>query len=238
MTMMMMSQTKPSLKKLSEGILLIDKPKGVTSFSLIPKFRYLFDEKKIGHGGTLDPLATGLMIYLVGKKYTKTADTYLMHSKEYLATILLGQERDSYDVDGIIIDTSDKIPTLEEIEEAIKAFNGQVEQIPPMFSAKKVNGKKLYELARKGIEIERKSKMVTMETLLLAYEYPKVKIQVKCSSGTYIRSIAHDLGLMLSCFGCIEELRRTASGGFSIDQCYTMKDLEELQKETLLLQTL
>lgn len=234
----MTSQTDTPLTTLREGILLIDKPKGVTSFSLIPKFRYLFNEKKIGHGGTLDPLATGLMIYLVGRKYTKTADTYLLHTKEYTATILLGEERDSYDTDGQIINTSDTVPTLTEVEEAIKAFNGEVEQVPPMFSAKKVKGKKLYELARKGIEIERKSKICTMETELLSYDYPRVKVRVKCSSGTYIRSIAHDLGLMLSSFGCIEELRRIASGGFTIDQCHAMKDLKEIQPETLLLQTL
>jgi len=234
----MMSEKSTPVKELSEGILLIDKPQGVTSFSLIPKFRFLFKEKKIGHGGTLDPLATGLMIYLVGKKYTKTADTYLMHSKEYSTTILLGQERDSYDIDGKIIATSDKIPTLEEVTDAIASFNGTVEQTPPMFSAKKVNGKKLYELARKGIEIERKSKTVTMETKLLAYDYPRVQIQVKCSSGTYIRSIAHDLGLLLSCYGCVESLRRLASGGFTVDQCHTLEELNELQPKTLLQQTL
>jgi tRNA pseudouridine55 synthase len=221
-----------------EGILLLDKPKGVTSFSLIPKLRFLFKEKKIGHGGTLDPLATGLMVYLIGKKYTKTADSYLMHQKRYLATLLLGQERDSYDVDGEIIATSDYRPTLEEVQEAIKKFNGDVEQIPPMFSAKKVQGKKLYTLARKGIEIERKPKQVTLKTTLLSYDYPRVRIDVVCSSGTYIRSIAHDLGLFLSCYGCIEELRRTASGGFSIEQCSLIDDLENNPDSPLLIQNL
>jgi tRNA pseudouridine55 synthase len=208
------------------GILLIDKPEGVTSFSLIPKFRKIFNEKKIGHGGTLDPLATGLMVYLIGRDYTKTADTYLQNSKEYKATILLGEERDSYDVDGSIVATSKVIPSYENIENAIKNFCGNKEQIPPMYSAKKVNGKRLYELAREGKLIERKPKLVTMHTTLISYNYPYLEILVSCSSGTYIRSIAHDLGIELLCYGCIKSLRRTRSGDFSIEDCKSLEDVE------------
>ena len=209
------------------GILLIDKPEGRSSFSLIPKLRWLFKEKKIGHGGTLDPLATGVMVYLIGKPYTKMANSFLEDSKEYEATILLGEEHDSYDIDGEIVGTSDIEPELEAIEEAIKSFNGDIDQIPPMFSAKKVNGKKLYELARKGIEIERRSKRVQMETEIVSYEYPRLKIKVKCSSGTYIRCIAHDLGEILGCYGCIEQLKRTQSGRFLLENCFKLDDLEE-----------
>jgi tRNA pseudouridine55 synthase len=219
------------------GILLIDKPQGITSFYLIPRLRRLFNEKKIGHGGTLDPLATGVMVYLIGRDYTKTADAYLLHDKEYKATILLGEERDSYDVDGAIVATSNLVPTLEQIEVAIKAFCGKVEQIPPMYSAKKVNGKKLYELAREGKEIERAAKLVEMQTTIIAYNYPYLDISVNCSSGTYIRSIAHDLGLILGCFGCIKSLRRMRSKGFSVDQCYSLETLNNTELLTDLLIT-
>lgn len=219
-----------------EGILLIDKEEGRTSFSLIPKLRKIFNIKKIGHGGTLDPLATGVMVYLVGKNYTKTADTYLLQDKEYIATIRLGEERDSYDIDGVITNTSKYEPSLEEIEKALPSFNGEIDQIPPMFSAKKVQGKKLYELAREGKEIVRKAKRVTMQTVLLSYQYPQLKIQVTCSSGTYIRSIAHDLGEILGCFGCIEKLQRTRSGNHRLENCFTEKDLDNLRPLSKLLQ--
>ncbi|MCH9811340.1 tRNA pseudouridine(55) synthase TruB [bacterium] len=219
-----------------EGILLINKEPGRTSFSLIPKLRKIFNQKKIGHGGTLDPLATGVMVYLIGKNYTKTADTYLHQDKEYVATIRLGEERDSYDIDGEITHTSDLIPTLEEIVNALPSFNGQIDQIPPMFSAKKVGGKKLYELARKGEEITRKAKRVTLETSIISYEYPQLKIHVRCSSGTYIRSIAHDLGEILGCFGCIEMLMRTRSGQHAIEACFSEKDLDEIRPLNKLLQ--
>ena len=233
---MILSTEKPLLRKKHQGILLIDKPLSVTSFSLIPKFRYLFNEKTIGHGGTLDPLATGVMVYLIGRNYTKTADSFLLDDKAYEATILLGEERDSYDVDGIITQTSDKIPTYAEINEAMAAFNGVVDQIPPMFSAKKINGKKLYELARKGQEVERLPKRVQMQTSIIAYNYPHIEISVTCSSGTYIRSIAHDLGLMLGCYGCIKALKRTRSGSYLLENCHQMEDLLNYPLDELLIQ--
>lgn len=218
-----------------QGILLINKEEGRTSFSLIPKLRSIFNEKKIGHGGTLDPLATGVMVYLIGKNYTKTADSYLLQDKEYEAVVRLGEERDSYDIDGVITHTSDRVPSLEEITEAIKSFNGVIDQIPPMFSAKKVNGKKLYDLARKGEEIVRKPKRVAMQTEVLAYKYPALTIKVTCSSGTYIRSIAHDLGKMLSCYGCIEKLTRTRSGTHTLENCFSEADLNEIRPLSSLL---
>ncbi len=233
---MILSTEKPLSRKTHQGILLINKPLGVTSFSLIPKFRYMFNEKTIGHGGTLDPLATGVMVYLIGRNYTKTADSFLLDDKEYKATILLGEERDSYDVDGNITHISDKVPTFDEINEAMKAFNGVVDQIPPMFSAKKINGKKLYELARKGQEIERLPKRVHMQTTVVSYNYPLLEISVTCSSGTYIRSIAHDLGIMLGCYGCIKALQRTRSGSYLLENCYQMEDLLNYPLDELLIQ--
>jgi tRNA pseudouridine55 synthase len=233
---MIFSTEKPLPRTKQQGILLINKPFGVTSFSLIPKLRYLCNEKTIGHGGTLDPLATGVMVYLIGRNYTKTADSFLLDDKEYEATILLGEERDSYDVDGTITHTSDKVPLLSEISDAMAAFNGVVDQIPPMFSAKKVNGKKLYELARKGQEIERLPKRVHMKTTIINYNYPHLEISVTCSSGTYIRSIAHDLGQLLGCYGCIKALKRTRSGPYLLENCHQMEDLLNYPLDELLIQ--
>lgn len=221
-------EPKKTEKEKLEGILLINKSEGITSFSLIPKFRAIFNEKKIGHGGTLDPLATGLMVYLIGRPYTKTADSFLQVAKEYEATILLGQKTDTYDICGEVTDKSDVIPSFEQIKQTIdEHFNGKIDQVPPMYSAKKHKGKKLYEYARDGIEIERPPKTVHLETTLISYEYPRVKISVHCSGGTYIRSIAYDLGEILECFGCIETLHRTSCGKFHVKDAITLEDVRE-----------
>lgn len=214
------------MEKRSEGILLLNKPPGRTSFSLIPKLRYIFSEKKIGHGGTLDPLATGVMVYLIGKKYTTKAETFLFHDKEYEATILLGEERDSYDTDGTVIARSSLVPTKAAVEECLQSLSGEVDQLPPMVSAKKVGGQRLYALARAGKEVERKTKRVNIAIELLSYNYPYVEIKVVCSSGTYIRSIAHDAGILLGCYGCISALKRTRSGPFTISSCYNLEEVE------------
>lgn len=203
----------------TEGILLIDKPAGKNAFGLVRILRKMTGVKKIGHAGTLDPFATGVMVMLVGKNYTRLSDQFLKCDKEYIGTIHLGVETTSYDCDGDIVKECDYIPTREEIEEKLHNFCGEVAQIPPMFSAKKVRGQKLYDLARKGIEIERKPAIVKMETTLIDYNYPHLTVKVACSKGTYIRSIAHDLGSQLGCGGHLVQLRRTKSGIFSVDQC-------------------
>ncbi|MCB1119620.1 MAG: tRNA pseudouridine(55) synthase TruB [Chlamydiia bacterium] len=202
-----------------EGILLVDKPKGVTSFSLIRQLRRLLNVKKIGHAGTLDPLATGVMIYLIGSKYTKQSDKFLATEKEYRATLTLGSETDSYDSDGVVIATNPTIPTSEEIHTALNDFQGTLWQTPPMHSAKKVNGQKLYNLARQGKEIERKPSQVTLSTDFISYTYPTLTLHVTCSKGTYIRSIAHDLGKKLGCLAHLSGLIRTRSGSFSLADC-------------------
>ncbi|MCI5052602.1 MAG: tRNA pseudouridine(55) synthase TruB [Simkaniaceae bacterium] len=207
---------------MKSGILLIDKPKGLTSFSLVARLRKLTGVRKIGHAGTLDPLATGVMVMLIGREFTKQSDTFLNHNKVYEATIRLGQATDTYDAEGQVTHTSDIVPNNIDLSN----FQGSIMQTPPMFSAKKIGGKKLYDLARKGIEVERKPVPVEVKTTLLSYEYPLLKIRVECSKGTYIRSIAHDLGLELGSYGHIEELRRTASGPYTIENC---KQLEELK---------
>lgn len=208
-----------------EGILLIDKPKGKTSFSLVAILRKLTKIRKIGHAGTLDPFATGLMVMLIGQSYTRLQANFMNDDKEYRVKIRLGSATESYDTESQITMTSDIIPTSEEVETALLEFQGEIEQIPPMYSAKKVDGKKLYELARKGIEIERKPKKVTVATTLISYEYPYLQLEVKCSKGTYIRSIAHDLGIKLKSYGHAEELVRTKSGPFSLSEALTFEQL-------------
>lgn len=204
-------------KEAVEGILLVDKPVGKTSFSVIAALRRLTGVIKIGHAGTLDPFATGLLIVLIGRNFTKLSDQMLNSDKIYLAEVFFGIETDSYDCDGIEVARSSLVPTQEAVQDAIAHFQGEVEQIPPMFSAKKVNGKKLYQLARKGVTIERASRKVSMKIELLSYEYPHAVIRVSCSKGTYIRAIANDLGAMLGCGAHLTALRRLASGIFHLE---------------------
>ncbi len=213
--------------KTTEGILIVDKSPAKTAFSLVSLLRKLSGQRKIGHAGTLDPFATGVMVMLIGKTYTRISQDLLQDDKEYRATVLLGIETDSYDCDGKIVATSDKKPALEEIETHLLAFQGEVWQTPPMFSAKKVGGKKLYELARQGKEIERKPVLLTMETTVLSYEYPHLCLHVRCSKGTYIRSIAHDLGRLLGTGAHLSQLQRTRSGNYRLEQAIPQSLLEE-----------
>jgi len=212
---------------MTEGILLVNKPKGKTSFSLVGRLRKCLGVKKIGHAGTLDPFATGVMVMLIGRNYTKKSDEFLTSDKEYLATMLLGVATDSYDIDGQVTNTSDLVPTINDIEEAITHFQGNILQTPPMFSAKKIDGQKLYDLARKGIEVERKSVPVTVHIELISYEYPELQIKVSCSKGTYIRSLAHDIGRHLKCFAHLCELTRLRSGTFTLAECIDGNNIEK-----------
>jgi tRNA pseudouridine55 synthase len=217
----------------TSGILLVNKTKGKTSFGLVAMLRRMLDVKKIGHAGTLDPFATGVMVMLIGKKYTRMSDQFLCEDKEYVATMLLGVETDTYDCEGKVVSTSEFIPSADDLEMAIQKFQGNIQQIPPMFSAKKVKGKKLYELAREGKEIERKPSAVHVKITLLMYEYPIVKIHVSCSKGTYIRSLAHDIGKTMGCMAHLVELHRTRSGQFSIDQCIDGSLLQDKEHHEL-----
>lgn len=202
-----------------KGILLINKPLGKTSFHLVAILRRLLNVKTIGHAGTLDPAATGVMVLLVGREYTRLSDAFLTHDKAYRATIRLGISTDSYDSEGAVTQQSEHVPSQTDVETTLQSFQGQVMQIPPMFSAKKQQGKKLYELARQGKTVERPPVPVQLKTQLLRYEYPFIELDVDCSKGTYIRSIAHDLGEQLGCGGHLSSLQRTRSGPFSIDMC-------------------
>ena len=210
-----------------EGILLVDKEKGRTAFYLVKVLRKISGIQKIGHAGILDPFATGVMVMLVGRPYTRISDSFLNNDKEYVATIKFGEATDTFDCDGTLMQTSDKIPTIAEIESVVAEFQGSIMQVPPMFSAKKVGGQKLYLLARKGIEIERKPVQIEVKTTILNYSYPELKIQVSCSKGTYIRSIASEIGEKLGCFGHLIALLRTRSGSFHLKDCIDAKSLSE-----------
>lgn len=208
-----------------EGILLIDKPAGKTSFYLVHQLRRITGIKKIGHAGTLDPFATGVMVMLVGRSMTTQANQFLADDKQYLTTFRLGSVSDTYDRDGKITPTSIKEPSLQEVETVLRSFEGQLMQVPPMYSAKKVQGKKLYELARQGVLIERAPCSVTVHIDLVEYTYPNLTLNITCSKGTYIRSLAHDIGHALQTGAYVETLIRLRSGQFLLEDCLNFHTL-------------
>lgn len=207
-----------------QGYLLIDKPLGKTAFHLVAVLRKRLGIRKIGHAGTLDPLATGVMVMLIGK-YTKLSDKFINQHKEYVAKVYLGIETDSYDAEGSIIAQNTHVPTLAQLEKAIASFQGNTLQVPPMFSAKKINGQKLYDLARQGHTVARPAVAVNMEIELINYAYPLLELKVKCSKGTYIRSLAYDLGKALDCGAHLAGLIRTKSGPFELAHCISPAQL-------------
>lgn len=221
----------PPPKNTCEGILLVDKPKGVTSFSLVRALRRRLNVQKIGHAGTLDPMATGLMVMLVGRNFTRLSDTFLEARKEYKAELTLGYSTDSFDQEGQETGRSSVIPFLSDVETALQSFQGFTEQMPPMFSAKKIKGEKLYDLARRGETVERNRHPVWMEITLLSYTYPLLNLHVRCSKGTYIRALAHDLGEKLGSLATLTALRRLASGDFRIENSFDGTQLFEGQAE-------
>lgn len=181
--------------------------------------------RTIGHAGTLDPFATGVMVVLIGKPFTRLSPQFLNQDKEYRAKIHLGICTTTYDPEGSTTSTSELIPTLEHVQNTLLEFQGTIAQIPPMFSAKKIEGKKLYELARKGVTIERAAVQVTVHIELLSYQYPYLEIVVRCSKGTYIRSLAHDIGQSLGCGAHLAALERTRSGTFTLEHCCTVEQI-------------
>lgn len=205
-----------------EGILLVNKTVGKSSFSIVSELRKLLKISKIGHTGTLDPLAQGLMVMLIGKKYTKLSQKIINEDKEYIAQVSLGENTDTFDSEMPLKKCSDYIPTLEEIKNALSFFQGEIKQLPPMFSAKKVNGKRLYSLARKGLVVERTYITVYLQIELINYSYPLVDLKVTASKGAYIRVLANDLGEKLGTGAYLKQLIRTRCGKFllkdAIDQ--------------------
>lgn len=221
------------------GIILIDKPQGWTSHDVVGKLRGILHERRIGHSGTLDPLATGLLVVFIGRA-TRAAEFAEADRKEYIAGLRLGMSTDTQDITGRIISKETDIPDEPEVRIAIERFRGELEQIPPMYSAVKIGGKKLYELARKGESIERKPRHITIFGLEITGRSDNDYIlDVVCSKGTYIRTLCHDIGAALGCGGCMSSLRRTKSGVFSVDNAYTIAEIQEAadrgEEEKLLL---
>lgn len=211
-----------------DGFLLVNKPKGYTSHDLVMKTRRILNTKKIGHGGTLDPNATGLMLLTLGKA-TKMTQFVQLHDKEYIAQIKLGIYTDSLDITGNVIETAEVNPvSVEQINDVFKSMIGPQKQLPPMYSAKKVNGQTLYKAARNNQEVERKPADITIyELQLLRYENDLIDFRVKCSTGTYIRVLADDICRKLNNIGTLNELCRTEIADFTLDQAYTLEQIEE-----------
>ncbi len=216
------------------GILLVDKPQGMTSHDIVARMRRVFRIKKIGHAGTLDPMATGLLLILVGKA-TKVSQYLMSLDKEYAGTIKLGEVTDSQDADGEIVATH-PVPDLTEsdVVEAMATFIGDQYQTPPMYSAKKINGQKLYQLARQGKTIEREPRVIHVSRYELTdFAPPKLSFVVASSKGAYIRTLANDLGERLGCGAHLSALRRTAVGAFGIQQAYTLDAIEHMAPSEL-----
>ncbi|MCB1213723.1 MAG: tRNA pseudouridine(55) synthase TruB [Chlamydiia bacterium] len=219
---------KSSSKEVSQpptGILLVDKESGLLSFQLVKMLRRRLGVAKVGHSGTLDPNASGLMVMLIGREYTRLSESLTAQHKRYRAVIRLGQETNTYDCDGEILAESSDLPDFASIQKAIEAFEGWSDQVPPMHSAKKIGGQTLYNLARRGIEIERAPVRVWMSFSQIEYRSPDLIIEIHCSKGTYIRSFAHDLGRALGCGAHLKELCRTASGEFLLEQAIPSREL-------------
>lgn len=207
------------------GILLIDKPSDWTSMDVCAKLRGVFHEKRIGHSGTLDPMATGLLVVFLGRA-TRAVEFAEADSKEYIAGLRLGITTDTQDTSGNILSEKSAEASDELLLSALEKFKGEIEQIPPMYSAIKIGGKKLYEIARKGESVERKSRKITVHSLeFLGWEAGDALLRVRCSKGTYIRTLCNDIGDALGCGGCMSSLRRSAAGIFSLSEAHKLEDV-------------
>jgi tRNA pseudouridine55 synthase len=220
-----------------DGILLVDKEEGISSYDVIRRVKKSFVEReKIGHSGTLDPFATGLLILLFGKA-TKLMDTFLSYEKTYEAVGEFGFATDTQDITGEVVqrDESGNIPHIEDIRNSIeKNFLGDIEQTPPAYSAKRVNGQRAYMLARKGKEFKLKPKTIHISQFeIYEYEYPIFKTKIKCSSGTYIRTLIHDLGMSLNTFATTKELRRTSIGGYNVEESVRSEELLNMENQEI-----
>lgn len=213
------------------GILNVYKEKGYTSHDVVAKLRRIVGQKKIGHTGTLDPEAEGVLPVCLGKG-TKLSDLLTDKDKTYETVMLLGRVTDTQDVFGNILSEHPALPLEEEVREAVCSFQGEYDQIPPMYSALKVGGKKLYELAREGKVVERPSRRVTIYDIeIIEIELPRVRMRVMCSKGTYIRTLCHDIGEKLGCGGCMEELKRIRAGRFSVSDALTLDEIGHVMEE-------
>ena len=222
---------------MANGIVIIDKPADWTSMDVCAKIRGILREKRVGHGGTLDPMATGVLPVFVGQA-TRAVEFAENGKKEYVAGLRLGLVTNTQDVSGETLETHPVTVSPADVEQAMAAFLGDIQQIPPMYSAIKINGQKLYDLARKGKTVERKPRSITIYELELLEQVNETDYLIRCvcSKGTYIRTLCHDIGAKLGCGGTLYSLRRTMAAGFTLDQAVSIEDVQE-KGESLLLPT-
>ena len=213
---------------MANGIIIIDKPAGWTSMDVCAKLRGILKTKKIGHAGTLDPMATGVLPVFVGRA-TRAVSFAEGGEKEYVAGLRLGRTTNTQDTEGQTLTQSPVAVGREELEAVLPRFTGEISQIPPMFSAIKINGQKLYDLARQGKEVERKARAVTIFALEVVEQVSETDyiLRIRCSKGTYVRTLCHDIGQALGCGGCMFSLRRTMAAGFTLDESVTLEQMQE-----------
>ncbi len=211
------------------GVLTVNKCEGMTSHDVVNRIRRLYGTKKVGHTGTLDPLATGVLVVLIGRA-AKAAEYLVADSKEYIATLRLGIATDTEDITGSTLTQSDTIPTQADVLDAVESFVGDIMQAPPMYSALKVNGRKLCDLARQGVEIEREARPITVHSIKCTPTESKSDyiLEISCSSGTYVRTLCSDIGKALGCGGAMAALCRSRAGEFKLSESHTLEELEAL----------
>lgn len=218
------------------GIICVNKPQGFTSFDVIAKLRGIMKIRRLGHGGTLDPMATGVLPVFVGTA-TKACDIMPDNTKSYRAGFKLGQVTDTQDITGEVITSSDMPVSRDMIEAVIPDFVGDIMQLPPMYSAVQVNGQRLYDLARQGVEVERTPRQIHVDRLILTEYNENTRegvLEIYCGKGTYIRTIINDIGEKLGCGGIMTSLVRTSSGGFTLEDCHTMEEIQQAADENRL----
>ena len=209
------------------GIVIVDKPQDWTSQDVVSKLRGVFQTRRIGHGGTLDPMATGVLPVFVGRA-TRGVEFFEHAEKTYETVLRLGITTDTEDITGTVLSEQDAFVTGSQLEEVLEQFRGEIQQIPPMYSALKINGQKLCDLARKGKEVERQPRTITIHELtLLRMEADGIHLRVRCSKGTYIRTLCKDIGEALGCGGCMASLRRVSAGSYTIAEAIPLKELVE-----------
>ncbi len=221
---------------MANGILIVDKPQGWTSMDVCAKLRGVFHERRVGHGGTLDPMATGVLPVFVGRA-TRAAEFAAGADKEYVAALKLGVVTDTQDTAGTVLEKRPVTAARADLEAALPRFRGEIAQIPPMFSAVRRDGKKLYELARKGQEVEREPRKIVIKTLEITRSIgpDEYELRVVCSKGTYVRTLCHDIGQALGCGGAMSALRRVGAAGFGLEQAVTLEQAQRAADPAALL---
>ena len=211
-----------------DGIIVVNKPAGITSHDVVSRVRRILNTRRVGHAGTLDPLATGVLIMLIGKS-TKLFDKFVAFDKAYAATLKLGTQTTSADITGEVLEERPFSHIAQaQVEEAFRPFVGELEQMPPMVSAVKFKGERLYRLARKGVVVDRPSRKIRIDVLkLVSFKLPEVQFYLECSKGTYVRTLAEDVGAKLGCGACITQIERTKVGHFLLKDAVKLEDLNE-----------